>query len=154
MTLREPSSFADLAVVRLLFEEYQKGLGVDLCFQGFDKELATLPGDYGRPRGRLWLAMAGGEAVGCVGLRPFENEGCEMKRLYVRPAHRKKGIGRRLAVTAVETAKELGYQRMFLDTLASMIGATSLYRALGFKETASYRHNPLPDVMYFALELR
>ena len=190
MTLREPSSFADLAVVRLLFEEYQTGIGVDLCFQGFNEELATLPGGYGRPRGRLWLAMAGGEAAGCVGIRPFGKEDdpgkshpsgrstpsgvpplrvfrsgsqrleaapagdCEMKRLYVRPAHRKKGIGRGLAVTAVDAAKELGYQRMYLDTLSSMIEATSLYRALGFKETAPYRHNPLPDVLYFALDLR
>src|SRR2546426_307936 len=133
MTLREPSSFADLAVVRLLFEEYRTALGIDLCFQSFDEELATLPRSYGRPRGRLWLALVGAEAAGCVGLRPFEGDACEMKRLYVRPAHRGKGIGRGLAVTAVDAAKRLGYRRMYLDTLASMIEATTLYRGLGFQ---------------------
>jgi len=153
MTLREPSSFADLAVVRLLFEEYRATLGIDLCFQGFDEELASLPGDYGRPRGRLWIAMMGGEAAGCMGLRPFGDGDCEMKRLYVRPAHRGKGIGRRLAVTAVDVAKELRYRRMYLDTLAAMTEATTLYRSLGFKETDSYTYNPLPDVLYFVLEL-
>jgi GNAT superfamily N-acetyltransferase len=153
MTLREPSSFADLAVVRLLFEEYRTGLGIDLCFQGFDDELASLPGAYGRPRGRLWLAMVGGEAAGCVGLRPYEGDACEMKRLYVRPAHRGKSIGRKLAEKSIEVAKELGYRKMLLDTLASMPEATALYRRLGFKETSPYRHNPLPDVLYFELVL-
>ena len=153
MTLREPSSFADLAVVRLLFEEYRTGLGIDLCFQGFDEELAALPGCYGRPRGRLWLAMIGGEAAGCVGLRPFEGDGCEMKRLYVRPTHRKKGVGQKLAAKTVEVAKELGYRKMYLDTLASMDDATRLYRALGFTETAAYTYNPLPGVLYFELSL-
>jgi ribosomal protein S18 acetylase RimI-like enzyme len=101
----------------------------------------------------LWLAMASGEAAGCVGIRPFGEGMCEMKRLYVRPAHRGKGIGRRLAVTSIDVAKELGYKRMYLDTLASMNEATTLYRALGFKETAPYRHNPIEGALYFALEL-
>jgi GNAT superfamily N-acetyltransferase len=153
MTLREPSSFADLAVVRLLFEEYRTSLGIDLCFQNFDAELTTLPGAYGRPRGRLWLAMDSGEAAGCVGLRPFEGDACEMKRLYVRPAHRGKGIGRKLAEKTIEVAKTLGYRRMLLDTLAAMAEATALYRGLGFKETGPYTHNPLPDVLYFELSL-
>ncbi|HEX9295232.1 MAG TPA: GNAT family N-acetyltransferase [Polyangiaceae bacterium] len=151
MTLREPSSFADLAVIRLLFEEYGASLGVDLSFQDFEKELASLPGDYARPQGRLWLAMMGGEAAGCVGLRLFDQESCEMKRLYVRPIHRGRGIGKHLASTAIETAKNLGYRRMYLDTLASMSGAIALYRALGFKEMAAYRFNPLP-ALYFQLE--
>jgi ribosomal protein S18 acetylase RimI-like enzyme len=153
VTVREPASFADLATLRLLFEEYQAALGVDLCFQGFNEELATLPGQYERPQGRLWLAMADREAAGCVGLRPFGEGACEMKRLYVRPAHRGQGLGRRLAGAAVEAAKELGYDRMYLDTLASMREATALYRALGFKETSCYRYNPLPDVLYFELVL-
>jgi GNAT superfamily N-acetyltransferase len=153
MTLREPSSFADLAVVRLLFEEYRTWLGIDLGFQDFDKELASLPGSYGKPRGRLWLAMAGAEAAGCVGLRPFEDKGCEMKRLYVRSVHRGKGIGRRLAEISIQTAKELGYKRMYLDTLDTMIEATGLYRALGFREIEAYTHNPFPNVLYFALDL-
>src|SRR6266508_68348 len=151
MTLREPSSFADLAVIRLLFEEYGASLGVDLSFQDFEKELASLPGDYARPQGRLWLAMMGGEAAGCVGLRLCDQESCEMKRLYVRPIHRGRGIGKHLASTAIETAKNLGYRRMYLDTLASMSGAIALYRALGFKEMAAYRFNPLP-ALYFQLE--
>jgi GNAT superfamily N-acetyltransferase len=153
MTLRQPSSFADLAVVRLLFEEYRTSLGIDLCFQGFDAELATLPGAYGRPRGRLWLAMVDGEAAGCVGLRPHEADACEMKRLYVRPAHRGKGIGKKLAEKSIEVAKELGYRKMYLDTLASMAEATTLYRDLGFTETSAYRYNPLPNVLYFELAL-
>jgi len=153
LTLREPSSFADLAVVRLLFEEYRTWLGIDLGFQKFDEELASLPGDYGRPRGRLWLAMFGGEAAGCAGIRPFGEDDCEMKRLYVRPAHRGKGVGRRLASTAIEVAKENGYHRMLLDTLASMTDATRLYRSLGFVEIEPYTFNPLPNVLYFALDL-
>ncbi len=139
--------------MRLLFEEYRTWLGIDLGFQRFEEELSSLPGDYGRPRGRLWLAMMGGEAAGCAAIRPFGESDCEMKRLYVRPAHRGKGVGRRLASTAIEMAKELGYRRMLLDTLASMTDAMRLYRALGFEETESYRYNPLPDVLYFALEL-
>jgi carbonic anhydrase len=153
LTLREPSSFADLAVVRLLFEEYRTWLGIDLGFQGFDEELTSLPGSYGRPRGRLWLAMMGGEAAGCAAIRPFGESDCEMKRLYVRPVHRGKGVGKKLAETAVEVAKQLGYRRMLLDTLASMTDATRLYRSLGFAETEPYTYNPLPDVLYFALTL-
>ena len=152
-TLREPTSFADLAVVRLLFEEYRASLGVDLCFQGFDEELATLPGEYGRSRGGLWLAMADAQAAGCAGLRPFENDACEMKRLYVRQRHRGKGLGRRLAETVVQAAKKLGYRRMFLDTLANMAEATTLYRDLGFREREPYRHDPLSGVIYFELDL-
>jgi carbonic anhydrase len=153
MTLREPSSFADLAVIRLLFEEYGASLGVDLSFQDFDNELASLPGDYARPRGRLWLAMVGGEAAGCVGLRPFDDVSCEMKRLYVRPIHRRHGLGQRLALTAIDAAKSLGYRRMYLDTLASMGGAIALYRQLGFEEIDAYRFNPLPDSRFFQLDL-
>src|SRR5260370_40632029 len=119
MTLREPSSFADLAVVRLLFEEYRTSLGIDLCFQGFDAELATLPGAYGRPRGRIWLAMLDGEAAGCVGLRPHEADACEMKGLYVRPAPRGQGIGGKLARKSIEGAEKVGYRKMYIDTPAS-----------------------------------
>jgi GNAT superfamily N-acetyltransferase len=153
LTLREPSSFADLACVRLLFEEYRTWLGIDLGFQKFDEELASLPGDYGRPRGRLWLAMMGAEAAGCAGIRPFGQGDCEMKRLYVRPGQRGKGVGKRLAATAIEVAKQIGYRRMYLDTLASMTDATRLYRSLGFQETEPYTYNPYPNVLYFALDL-
>jgi GNAT superfamily N-acetyltransferase len=153
LTLREPSSFADLAVVRLLFEEYRTWLGIDLGFQDFEEELTSLPGKYGRPRGRLWLAMMGGEAAGCAAIRPFGENDCEMKRLYVRPAHRGKGVGKKLATTAVEVAKQLGYRRMLLDTLDSMTDATRLYRSLGFLETEAYTFNPFPNALYFALDL-
>ena len=96
--------------------------------------------------------MMENEAAGCAGIRPFGETDCEMKRLYVRPVHRGKGVGKKLAETAVEVAKELGYRRMYLDTLASMNDATKLYRLLGFKETEPYTYNPLPNVLYFALD--
>src|SRR5260370_6930582 len=113
MTLREPSSFADLAVVRLLFEEYRTSLGIDLCFQGFDAELATLPGAYGRPRGRLWLAMLDGEAAGCVGLRPPEADAGEMKRPYLRPAPPGQGVGGNLAEKPIWGAKKPAYPTIY-----------------------------------------
>jgi GNAT superfamily N-acetyltransferase len=97
--------------------------------------------------------MMGGEAAGCAAIRPFGERDCEKKRLYVRPAHRGKGVGKRLAATAVEVATQLGYRHMLLDTLASMTDATRLYRSLGFVETEPYTFNPLPDVLYFALDL-
>jgi len=136
-----------------LFEEYGASLGVDLSFQNFETELATLPGDYARPRGRLWIAMVEREAAGCVGLRPFDQSSCEMKRLYIRPIHRRQGIGKHLALTAIETAKKIGYRRLYLDTLASMTEAIALYRTLGFKEIEPYRFNPLADAVFFQLEL-
>lgn len=151
--VRDPSSAADFAAVRALFLEYREGLGVDLCFQGFDEELATLPGAYAPPRGRLWLADRDGIAAGCVGLRPLADHVCEMKRLYVRPALRGHGLGKRLATTVIDAAKALGYRTMYLDTLATMTGAIALYRALGFRETAPYYQNPLPGPLFFGLDL-
>jgi putative acetyltransferase len=152
MTLQEPCSPASLAIVRTLFEEYRALLGVDLCFQGFDQEIATLPGDYRAPAGRLWLALADGEPAGCVGIRPLADDNCEMKRLYVRPVHRGTGLGRRLAKLAVDAARTIGYRRIYLDTLASMTAAIELYRSLGFEETEPYRHNPVPGALFFALD--
>lgn len=139
----------DLGHIRDLFLEYAESLDFDLCFQGFDEELATLPGAYGLPQGRLFLAEGEGGIAGGVGLRPLEAEICEMKRLYVRPEFRNSGIGRRLAEAAIGAARLLGYRRMRLDTLASMAAANALYRSLGFREIPPYYDNPLESAIYF-----
>jgi ribosomal protein S18 acetylase RimI-like enzyme len=143
-----------LREVRSLFLEYADGLGVDLCFQGFQQELDALPGAYAPPRGRLLIARSSVEAAGCVALRPFDAPGtCEMKRLYVRPAYRGTGLGRRLAERVVAEARACGYARMLLDTLPSMERARALYRSLGFTETAPHAPSPLPGVLYMCLDL-
>jgi ribosomal protein S18 acetylase RimI-like enzyme len=141
-------------VVRRLFEEYAGSLGVDLGFQDFERELAELPGEYVPPAGRLLLALSEDEAAGCVALRPFGPDVCEMKRLYVRPAHRGSGLGRRLAEAIVEAGRDAGYARMRLDTLPTMTAARDLYRSLGFAEIQAYRPNPIHGTTYFELGLR
>ena len=144
----------EIEAVRRLILEYEKSLGFDLCFQGLAEELDHLPGKYGPPRGRLSLAVAAGEAIGCVALRPLADDVCEMKRLYVRTAFRGLGIGRRLAEAVVRVAEEIGYTRMRLDTIATMTAAIALYRSLGFREIPPYYPNPIPGATYFELELR
>jgi ribosomal protein S18 acetylase RimI-like enzyme len=143
----------ELPAVRGLFQAYAASLEVDLGFQDFDRELRELPGDYAPPAGRILLALDGDEPAGCVALRPYEPEVCEMKRLYVRPAFQGSGLGRRLAEAIVEAGRDAGYRVMRLDTLPSMQAARGLYRSLGFEEIEAYRHNPVHGTTYFELDL-
>jgi ribosomal protein S18 acetylase RimI-like enzyme len=144
---------AGIGACRVLLEEYQVGLGVSLCFQGFDRELAGLPGDYATPRGGLWLATVAGVPAGCVALRPLASGAAELKRLYVRPANRGSGLGARLARLAVEAARNAGYGVLKLDTLPSMGDAQRLYERMGFTDTAPYNDNPVDGVRFLALSL-
>jgi GNAT superfamily N-acetyltransferase len=150
--IREATSSADIAHARELFREYAAWLAVDLCFQDFDQELATLPGKYAPPRGRLFLA--GDDPVGCIALRPLDEEGVgEVKRLYVRPAARGSGLGRRLVETVLSHARAIGYRELRLDTADWMSDAVRLYAKLGFRECPPYYHNPMPGVVYMSLVL-
>jgi putative acetyltransferase len=147
---------AAIAVVRALFQEYQEALGVDLGFQGFATELATLPGEYASPRGRLLLARDEDAVAGCVAMRPLDplaSEICEMKRLYVRPLFRAGGVGRQLAERVIAEARSIGYLRMYLDTLPTMAGAQRMYERLGFQEIPAYRHNPIAGTRFLGLDL-
>jgi len=144
---------AEVAACRELFTEYQRALGVSLCFQGFDAELAGLPGDYAPPRGRLVLAHVGGKPAGCAALRPLFHRDAEMKRLYVRPAHRAAGLGRLLALHIIGEARALGYETLKLDTLPQMTAAQRMYEKLGFRDTAPYNDNPVNGVRFMALDL-
>jgi ribosomal protein S18 acetylase RimI-like enzyme len=147
-------SSRDLDIIRELFQEYADGLGIDLAYQGFDQELAQLPGRYAPPAGDLVIAWQKGRALGCVGLRPLDLPGtCELKRLYVRPAARGARIGLALAKCAIESATAKGYRQIMLDTLPSMTPAIVIYRALGFAPTAPYSATTAPGILYFAKQL-
>ncbi len=151
--IRDAETATDIAQVRELFTEYQSTLGVDLCFQGFAEELASLPGSYARPAGRLLLASYAAAPLGVVGLRPVGSADCEMKRLYVRASGRGAGLGRRLTQTLMKEARLAGYRRVLLDTLPTMTEAQALYRSMGFVEIEAYCHNPIAGTRYMALNL-
>ena len=153
MTLVQVETPQQIEEVRRLLREYEASLNVSLCFQGFEKELAELPGDYAPPRGRLLLGCDGSQPAGCVALRGLDEETCEMKRLYLRPEFRGQGAGRRLARAVIQEARTLGYKRMWLDTLAAMQEAKALYESLGFKRIEPYYQNPLPGTEFMELEL-
>ncbi|MEZ5817173.1 MAG: GNAT family N-acetyltransferase [Hyphomicrobiaceae bacterium] len=146
---------ADVAAVAVLFRAYAASLDVDLAYQDFEAELASLPGMYAPPRGALLLARdEAGAPLGCVALRPLQSPGsCEMKRLYVAPEGRGVGLGRRLAEAIVEDARRLGYREMRLDSLPTMSSAIALYRRLGFVETAPYYATPVAGTVFMALDL-
>ena len=142
-------SQSDFYTARILFLEYAKTLGFSLCFQGFDEEVENLPGKYALPNGCILLAWDKMDCVGCVGLRPLSDIASEMKRLYIIPAYRGKGLGRLLAEKILKFAIESNYTKTMLDTLSSMESAQRLYRSLGFAETAPYYRNPHPNVVFF-----
>lgn len=151
--IHEATSPADVAIARELFVEYATWLNVDLCFQGFERELATLPGDYAPPDGRLLIAWHHERPVGCAALRRFDATTGEVKRLYVRPEARGRRTGYRLVEQIIAAARVAGYRRLVLDTLPQMASALSLYRSFGFREIPAYYHNPLPGAIYLALDL-
>ena len=138
---------------RALFLEYAASLGFDLHFQDFDREVASLPGEYVPPGGTLLLALADERAAGCVALRALDEQTCELKRLYVRREARGRGIGRLLCDAVIAEAQALGYARMKLDTVPQMTEAIALYRRLGFVPAEPYRYNPLPGAMFMELVL-
>jgi putative acetyltransferase len=154
LTFTQVESPPQIAQARELFIEYGQSLGFSLCFQNFDKELAGLLGDYAPPKGRLLLANYEGQLAGCVALHPLESQICEMKRLYLRPQFRGKGLGRALADQIITEARQIGYQRIRLDTVEPrMKDAVAMYRKIGFQEIAPYCSNPIAGALYMELEL-
>ena len=153
LSIVEARSSDELLEIRALFEEYAESLGSDPCLQDFAEELATLPGRYARPEGRLLLARIEAEGAGCAALRSLDVATGEMKRVYVRPAFRGLGLGRMLAESILHESRAAGYRRVRLDTLPSMVGAQQLYRDLGFREIGPYGDNPVVGAVYLELEL-
>lgn len=154
MQLLQVETSGHIKLARQLFTEYAAWLEISLCFQNFEKELAELPGDYAEPDGRLLLAYVDDELAGCIALRKIGAGVCEMKRLFVRSEFRRKGIGRQLVDAIIQTAKEIGYDRMRLDTLPpKMNDAIALYRSRGFKEIEPYYKNPVPGAIFMELDL-
>jgi ribosomal protein S18 acetylase RimI-like enzyme len=143
----------DVASARELFTEYADSLDFDLDFQGFDEELANLPGEFAPPKGCLLLAEYKGQLAGCVALRALSEDICEMKRLYVRPEFRGLGIGRALAEAVIAQGRNIGYTRIRLDTAPSMEAARALYLSLGFGQISPYRYNPIEGAVFMELQL-
>jgi len=154
LSFTQAETTTQIAQVRDLFLEYAQSLGFSLCFQNFDKELATLPGDYVPPDGRLLLAEYGGQLAACVALHKLEPGICEMKRLYLRPEFRGKGLGRALADRIIDDARAIGYERVRLDTVEPVMkDAVAMYRKLGFREIAPYCQNPIAGALHMELLL-
>jgi putative acetyltransferase len=154
LSFTQAASPGEIAQVRELFLEYAQSLGFSLCFQNFDSELANLPGDYAPPNGRLLLAEYEGQSAGCVALHKLEEGICEMKRLYLRPQFRGKGLGRVLADRIIGEARQIGYQHMRLDTVEPVMqDAVAMYRRIGFREIAPYCKNPMVGALYMELQL-
>jgi ribosomal protein S18 acetylase RimI-like enzyme len=143
----------DVERVRVLFREYERALGVDLSYQGFGDEVASLPGAYAPPRGALFLAMDGDDASGCVALRPLGEDLCEMKRLYLRASLRGRGAGRALAQRVIDQGRAIGYRAMRLDSLPGMKEAIALYETLGFTRIPAYYPSPVPGTVYMERRL-
>jgi len=156
MQIHRASTADDIIAIRSLFQEYAAWLKVDLCFQRFSEELASLPGAYALPEGRLLLATITSSPAGCVALRPLDlvpGSACELKRLYVRPAYRHHGLGRALTQRLISEARKMGYSRMLLDTLPSMNPAICLYQSLGFVSCPKYYDTPLTETVFMELKL-
>jgi GNAT superfamily N-acetyltransferase len=156
-TLIVPSDAAQLDAAREVFREYASSLDIDLCFQGFEAELAALPGDYAEPAGVMLLALVDGAVAGCGAMRPLADvdypNACEMKRLFVRRPFRRFGLGQVLAQALIERARAAGYSSMLLDTLDEMEAARELYASLGFVEVPPYYYNPIPGAHYLRVDL-
>jgi len=154
ITIYETGYENDVSEVKSLFIEYAKSLNFDLCFQGFDEELTTLPGKYSPPEGIIYLAKLNDKIAGCIALRKLEKGVCEMKRLYVRPEFRRNGIGKLLCDKLLEKARSIGYKKMRLDTISHLMkDAVKLYKSYGFYEIPAYYKNPQEGVIYMELEL-
>ena len=153
MIIREPQLPSEIDGVRRLFREYEAFLGANLDFQDFEQELRGLPGKYASPNGALLIGLSGNKTVGCVAVRRLDSTICEMKRLFVKPQARGKGMGRKLAQEIISIAQKLGYSLMRLDTLDRLAEAMHLYESLGFKRTDAYYHNPLSGVVYWERDL-
>jgi ribosomal protein S18 acetylase RimI-like enzyme len=153
MLVRDARVPEEIPLVQALFREYEAGLGISLCFQGFEAEVAGLPGAYAAPAGCLLLAWVDSVLVGCVAVRPLESGSCELKRLYIRHESRGQGLGRALTLEAIKKASQSGHQKMRLDTLATMVEAQGLYRSLGFHEIAPYNEHPVTGTLFMERDL-
>jgi len=154
ITFAQAVSAADVALARTLFKEYEQSIGVSLCFQNFDQELANLPGDYAPPSGRLLLVRVDDQIAGCIALRKLDDSTSEMKRLYLRPEFRGRGLGEPIVQTLIHEAKLIGYSKIRLDTIPGrMDQAINLYRSIGSKEIPAYYDTPFDDTLYMELDL-
>lgn len=153
ITVEKIASQKDLEEIKALFREYEKFLGVSLCFQNFEEELARLPAKYAEPEGSIFIAKVDGKSAGCIALWKLEEGVCEMKRLYLKRDFQGLGLGKKLAQTIIEEAQAKGYKKMKLDTLRRLESANHLYKSLQFTETNSYNYNPEDDVVYFEKDL-